>query len=164
MREIIQELKEIKEILVGIQALLLSSKEAPVKEGSRPKQTDQGKSETVSEVFCGYTDDTALQKCLLEFMEFRKKIKAALTVRAARLFLGRLEELAKSKEEKIQIINQSIMNGWKSVYPLSDKTPGKIGVIKQTSFNSYSQRTEDYDAIERRALQRRIEGKEAERC
>ena len=164
MKEIIQELKEIKEILAGIQALLLSAKEAPAKETVRAKQTNQEKPETVSEVFCGYTDDAALQKCLLEFMEFRKKIKAALTVRAARLFLGRLEELAKSKEEKIRIINQSIMNGWKSVYPLSDKTPGKAGGIKQTSFNSYSQRTEDYDAIERRALQRRVERKEEERC
>jgi|GEM_PF-7109362 len=61
MKEIIQELKEIKEILAGIQALLLSAKEAPAKETVRAKQTNQEKPETVSEVFCGYTDDAALQ-------------------------------------------------------------------------------------------------------
>ena len=163
MIEIIQELREIKDILAGIQSILLSWGENRIeKKEIKPKQIVKEKEETVSEVFRRYTDDATLQKCLLEFMEFRKKTKAPLTVRAAHLFLRRLEELAKDKEEKTKVINQSIMNGWKSVYPLSDKMSGKM--VKQTTFNSYSQRMEDYDAIERRALQRRVERKEGEKC
>ena len=48
----------------------------------------------------------------------RKKIKSPLTLKAQEIILKKLDKLAFSDNEKIEIINQSIENGWKSIYPL----------------------------------------------
>ncbi|MBQ3418521.1 MAG: hypothetical protein IJH31_00110 [Erysipelotrichaceae bacterium] len=59
-----------------------------------------------------------LKEALNDFEEMRKKIKSPLTLKAQEIILKKLDKLAFSDNEKIEIINQSIENGWKSIYPL----------------------------------------------
>lgn len=62
-----------------------------------------------------------LSNTLLDFMEFRAKTKSSLTERALELMLKKLNSLANNEQEKIDILNQSIMNGWKGVFPLKSR-------------------------------------------
>ncbi len=49
------------------------------------------------------------------FEESRKKLKAPLTERAADLILNELQKIGQNKNA---VLNQSVMNGWKGVFPL----------------------------------------------
>lgn len=60
-----------------------------------------------------------VDKALKEFKKMRVKIRKPLTERAEKLIMSELQKLAGDNEEKkIQILEQSIMNSWASVYPL----------------------------------------------
>ena len=73
-----------------------------------------------------YDPDEKLNQAILDFIDFRKKIRATMTDRAITLMLSKLNKMTNDNDEKIQILEQSIMNGWKSVYPLKkDKKQGK---------------------------------------
>ena len=63
-----------------------------------------------------------LKNTLLDFIEFRTKTKAPLTQKALELMLKKLDSIAGNEQEKIEIINQSIMNGWKGIFPLNNKS------------------------------------------
>jgi hypothetical protein len=57
-----------------------------------------------------YTENENLKRTIYEFIKSRKAIKKALTTLALKKILNRLDSLANSDEEKIQIIDNSIMN------------------------------------------------------
>ena len=58
-----------------------------------------------------------IKKEVLEFIKFRKEIKSAITEHGIKLLLGKLEKLAPNNiEEQKEIINQSIVNGWKGIF------------------------------------------------
>jgi len=65
-----------------------------------------------------YTNNPELQEALLEFMEVRKKLKAQNSKRGLNRLLADLDALASDEHLKIQIVDQSISNGWKGVFPL----------------------------------------------
>ena len=51
----------------------------------------------------------------------RKKMKG-FTTRAFKLALNKLDELSNDDNEKIKIVNQSVMNSWKSFYELKEES------------------------------------------
>lgn len=63
-----------------------------------------------------YYDNEELNDLFNEFLKFRKKLKAINNEKAINLLLNKLNDY--SDEVKIQMINQSIENSWKSVFPL----------------------------------------------
>ena len=63
-----------------------------------------------------YFDDLDLNNLFLEFLDLRKSLKAKNTDRAISLVLKKLEGL--SKETQKEMLEQSIENSWKSVFPL----------------------------------------------
>lgn len=67
---------------------------------------------------------TELQKTILEFIAFRKKIKRPLTDHAIDLLTRELNRIAKTDEEKIAVLNQSMLNGWQGVFPLRKDAAG----------------------------------------
>jgi hypothetical protein len=96
-----------------------------------------------------YAENEELNKTIMDFIEFRKKIKAPMTDKAIKLMIGELNKLSSNTEEQIAIIHQSIMKSWKGVFPLKDKgvsngEPGKqAGNGKpSTEVNKRTQRTE----------------------
>lgn len=79
------------------------------------------KKETYVSIVSDYTDNQDLKSSLTDYVEMRKKMKG-FTTRALTLALNKLDELALDDFTKIDIVNQSVMNSWKSFYPLhSDK-------------------------------------------
>jgi len=69
-------------------------------------------------VFESYTSNQELIETLNSFIEFRKKIKSPMTEHAVKLLLGNLDKISKIDDEKIEILNQSIVNGWKGLFEL----------------------------------------------
>lgn len=67
-----------------------------------------------------YTENEQLRKELKEHLKVRKNKKAALTNRAIELSLKKLDDLASNDAEKIQMVQNAIMSGWTTFYPLKE--------------------------------------------
>ena len=65
-----------------------------------------------------YYDNIELNNLFIEYLELRKNLKCKNTDRAITLLLNELNKY--DDAIKIEMINQSIMNSWKSVYPLKN--------------------------------------------
>ena len=51
--------------------------------------------------------------------------RAKLTPHAAKLIVGKLDEFRKQGMDLTEVLNNSIMNNWKSVFPLNQQYAGK---------------------------------------
>lgn len=74
-----------------------------------------------------YTENEQLRKELKEHLKVRKNKKAALTNRAIELSLKKLDDLASNDAEKIQMVQNAIMSGWTTFYPLKADERQKMG-------------------------------------
>lgn len=64
--------------------------------------------------------DEKLNSAILDFIAFRKGIKAPMTDKAIKLMINKLMQLSADPDEQIDILNQSIINGWKGLFPLKE--------------------------------------------
>ena len=71
------------------------------------------------------TCSPALAEALAAFAEHRKKLKKPMTDRAKELMLSKLSKMARTEQEQIAILNQSIVNGWQGVFPLGGERKQK---------------------------------------
>ena len=73
-----------------------------------------------------YPEDERLDETFKDFLEMRKKKRVPNTDRAITLAINKLNDLAKrfdgtiDNEKAIKIIEQSILSGWTSIYPLKE--------------------------------------------
>lgn len=67
-----------------------------------------------------YYDNVELNNLFLEFLDFRLKLKCKNTDRAIKLLTNELDKY--DDETKMQMINASIMNSWKGIFPLKEST------------------------------------------
>lgn len=80
-----------------------------------------------------YVPDDLLNQSINDFIEFRKKIKAPMTEKAIDLMIKKIDRLTKDNDEKIEILNQSILNGWKGIFPIKDnKNASKVEQFEKT--------------------------------
>lgn len=88
------------------------------------KEIDKDKKrETYVSIVEDYTKNDELKASLIDFIEMRKKMKG-FTPKALHLALGKLDKMAVDDVTKIDIVNQSVMNSWKSFYPLHTQKKG----------------------------------------
>lgn len=83
------------------------------------------KKESVNSVISEYTENKDLQDALHDFVEMRNKARKPLTVRAMKLSLNKLNELALDDVTKIAIVNQSIVHSWSTFYKLQNNNNGQ---------------------------------------
>lgn len=83
------------------------------------------KKESVNSVIAEYTESKDLQDALHGFVEMRNKARKPLTVRAMKLSLNKLTELALDDVTKIAIVNQSIVHSWLTFYKLQNNNGGQ---------------------------------------
>lgn len=91
--------------------------------GNKPKS----KSSVCAELIQAFTEDRELQTTIWDFVEMRRQMKAPMTEKAMSLFLAKLGKLSRDTSTQMAIVNQSIENGWKSIYPLKDTEGGRKG-------------------------------------
>lgn len=83
------------------------------------------KKESVNSVISEYTENKDLQDALHGFVEMRNKARKPLTVRAIKLSLNVLDNLAVDDVTKIAIVNQSIVHSWSTFYKLQNNNNGQ---------------------------------------
>lgn len=83
------------------------------------------KKESVNSVISSYTENKDLQDALHDFVDMRTKARKPLTVRAMKLSLNELNELALDDVTKIAIVNQSIVHSWLTFYKLQNNNNGQ---------------------------------------
>jgi len=66
-----------------------------------------------------FPNDEKLNQVFLDFMEMRKKIKAPMTERAITMMINKINK--HDNDTAIQMLENSIINNWKDIYPLKGK-------------------------------------------
>lgn len=100
------------------------------KESKKERKEPERAKENVksfNELIDNYTPNEQLRKELKEHLKVRKNKKAALTNRAIELSLKKLDDLASNDSEKIQMVQNAIMSGWTTFYPLKADEKQKMG-------------------------------------
>ena len=92
-----------------------------VRQAEEEREEDKKEDKKEKKKHKTYSDDSELNQAILEFMEFRKSIKKPMTDRAVSLLITKLNGMTSYIPEQIEIINQSIMNGWQGVFPLKNE-------------------------------------------
>ena len=95
------------------------------KEKKKNKKKKPANADFVS-LLSSYTTNENLIESLNAFLEMRISIKAKPTERAFKMLLNKLDKLAQSDDEKILILENSIMNNWKDVYELKNQQRGNV--------------------------------------
>ena len=94
-----------------------------------------------------YYDNEKLNKAFNDFIAMRKDIKKPMSDRAIELAISKLDKLSGGDTEvAIEIVNQSILNGWQGFYELKEKK----SIKPKDNARKYS--AEDWAAMERDAL------------
>lgn len=89
-------------------------------------------------IFSSYTSNSDLLDTLYNFLDMRNSLKPKPTPKAMQLVLNKLDKIANSDIEKIQILEDSIMNGWKGVFPLKQQQQrGNINAKPITTNGNY---------------------------
>lgn len=73
----------------------------------------------IKNIYSDYPEE--LKKSLDNFVEMRKKIRSPLTENAMQLALNKLKKLSTDETTQIEIINETVLKGWKSFYPLKQE-------------------------------------------
>lgn len=89
------------------------------------------------------------EKLWAEFKQFRKEIKKPLTILAEKKAIEKLKKLRFTGHDVVEIINNSIVNGWSGLFEIkkpSNVTPFKINESKST-VKFFEPGHPDYDRI-----------------
>lgn len=92
-----------------------------------------------------YSDVPELNEAIIAFIDYRKSIKKPMSDRAITLLLGKLNKMSNSVQEQIEILNQSILNGWQGIFPLKNDS----GTGKKAGFQG---RNYDFDELEKKLI------------
>lgn len=100
-----------------------------------------------TDVVRSYTSDPGLLDAINGYIDMRKAIKKPMTEKALKMIFTKLDKIGKSAPEKIEIINQSVMNSWQGIFPIKQDFSGKKNPVKD-----FKERDYDYDDLERKLL------------
>lgn len=101
-------------------------KESKVKQ-SKEKESKAKESKEENQGAVAYAPDPELNQAILDFKDYRKGIKKPMSDQAVNLLLKRLDKMTPNPDQQIEILNQSIVNGWQGVFPLKDNPKGGAG-------------------------------------
>ena len=90
---------------------------------------EEDKKENNKEPIIYFPNDEKLNKTFLDFMQMRKSIKAKMTDRAIELMIKKINKL--DNDMAIAMMEQSIMNGWKDIYPIKDQKNNIKSVLEE---------------------------------
>jgi len=97
-------------------------------------------------------NDEDVKEGIYEFIKMRKLIKKPLTDRALRQLISKLNTLSTNTKEQIQILDNSIINNWASVFPLKKDYSGSKRKELIPSWMNKKPQLEQLSAEEQEAL------------
>ena len=87
---------------------------------SNKKEKEKSKT-NLDKIIGAYTQNDLLAEAIKDFIKMRKTIKKPVTDRSLKLTLNKLDQYGKNDLEKIEILENSIMNCWQGVFELKNK-------------------------------------------
>ena len=100
-------------------------KKSKVKESKVNKVNNNNKTiyDDFAQIVENFSENEKLKDSIQDFIEHRKSLKKPIkTIRTLELILEELKKYS-SDEEKIKVINQSIVNGWQGLFELKQSSP-----------------------------------------
>lgn len=150
--------------LVALKETQKGTQTGTINKQNKTKQNQTKKKDTNVSQEKRFVENEKLNAAILDFIEFRKNIKNPMTERAIKLLINKLNDLAANDEQKqIAMLEQSILAGWKSVYPLDDNKQNssqktvQAAPVKQNRFVNYEQREWDFKEIEKMEKERLVQ-------
>ena len=105
----------------------------------------------IDKIINAYTENNSLVEAIKDFIKMRKTIKKPITDRGLKMILNKLDQYGNDDLEKIEILENSIMNCWQGVFELKNKkVPTAIGTQNKNNnvnpsickqVNKYTQET-----------------------
>ena len=98
------------------------------REESKKEKREENKKEDTNvpkkkEPVTYYPNDEKLNQTFCDYVDMRKKIKAPMTDNAIHLAINKLQKLSGGDNDvAIEILEQSIMNSWKGLFGIEDRT------------------------------------------
>ena len=115
---------------------------------TKTKTKRNTKEKDLAVILDSYTQNAELIEALEGFVEMRKRIKAPLTEHALSLLLKKLDGLGRSDAEKLEIVNQSVMNSWKGFFALKQEVK-QHGTGRNDSRAALEERYQDFHEADR---------------
>ena len=82
----------------------------------------------IDKIINAYTENNSLVEAIKDFIKMRKTIKKPITDRGLKMILNKLDQYGNDDLEKIEILENSIVNCWQGVFELKNKkVPTAIG-------------------------------------
>lgn len=113
----------------------------------------EGEGEERREVFSNektnkrLVSDPELNETLLAYIDYREKVGKPVTDYAVQLMIDQLSAMSSSKQEAVEIVNQSIVRGWMGFFPLANKAPAVVtyGLSERQSVEANMDRYLNWD-------------------
>ena len=96
-----------------------NNKEKEIIKKEKPPSSD------VERILSEFIIDERVKDTIRDFVKMRKLIKAPMTDTAIKLMINKLRNMTLNPDEQIAILNQSIENSWKGIFPLKDPGSGR---------------------------------------
>lgn len=113
------------------------------------KRKKERKEESYEDIIDNHFQNEEVKDMLREFIKMRKLIKSPLTNLALSRICNKLKNLSENSNEQINILEQSIINNWKDIYPLKDN--------KQENKQENKKEEISYSAIIRERMKKPVE-------
>ena len=92
--------------------------------------------------------DEKLNESFKDYIEYRRSIRKPLTGKGIELAIKKLDSLTADNDIKIEIINQSIMNGWTGLFPLKSDSKNSVKDKLNESYDLINQWVHEREAQE----------------
>ncbi|WP_304068620.1 helix-turn-helix domain-containing protein [Megamonas hypermegale] len=117
----------VKKLDGGSQKIRPNNIENNIEDNLDIKKERKKKTTTTSydEIINRAVENPELKDAIREFIKMRKLAKKPMTDRALEMLITKLQKLTDDVGEQIEIINQSTINNWSSVYPPKDSPARK---------------------------------------
>ena len=91
------------------------------------KKEKENKKTNIDKIIGAYTKNDLLVEAIRDFIKMRSTIKKPLTDRALKGILNKLDNFTNNDLDKVEILENSIMNCWQGVFELKNKkVPTKV--------------------------------------
>lgn len=89
---------------------------------NKNNKKEKGKKKTnLDEIIEAYTENDSLKETIKDFIKMRKAIKKPITDKGLKLTLNKLDKYGENDLEKIEMLENSIMNCWQGVFRIKNK-------------------------------------------
>ena len=101
------------------------------------KKEKENKKSNIDKIIEAYTKNDLLVEAIRDFIKMRSTIKKPLTDRALKGILNKLDNFTNNDLDKVEILENSIMNCWQGVFELKNKkVPTKVDTKNNNSISS----------------------------